>query len=131
MWDLSITTIKCTRTVYWTSEPYLSFEQNLTCQSWMFIILSLRWRIEPWCKSDLVQIIKHITALKEQIHAMQHMKLSPLLTIQVLQSSATVNNSQKLIKLRVSWNMASTKAPNKKPCKHINAEIFCSTNAII
>lgn len=46
---------------------------------------------------------------------MKHVKLSALLTIQFLQSSATANNnSQKLIKLCVFWNMTSTKAPNKK-----------------
>lgn len=57
---------------------------------------------------------------------MQHVKLSALLTIQFLHFSATGNNSQKLIKLSVFWNMTSTKVPNKKPCKHINGKIFAA-----
>lgn len=74
-----------------------------------------------------MQIIKHITALKEQIHVMQDVKLSAPLTIQLLQSSATANNNlQKLIKLSVPWSMTSTKAPNKTPANTLMQKSFAA-----
>lgn len=61
---------------------------------------------------------------------MKHM-LSALLATKLLKSSATANNySHKLIRFSIFWKITSTKTL-KKPCKHINAEIFYSTSVII